>query len=390
MAKRCTFQNIRELAFHQNHATVSIYLPAPDPGTGGHENEIRLKNHLADLSKRLTEIELPRVSVDQVFEPVRHLLEASSFWRAEHDAVAVIVDESYFRVYVVQRQTEELAVIGTVPHLTPLVAAVQDDEEFYILSVSKNAFSFARASRDRLQPIDFPDAPTGVADLHAPPDDRLRDLQQHSGGGVVGISRVARGEAAPIVHGHGARSGREEAHLLRYFLWIDRHVSRYLRGSNRPLVFAGDESLFPAYREISMYRHLLDDYVPGNAEARSTDVLLSEARRCVESARAGRRRDTIDAVAEAIGHGAGTANVLETVSAAREGRIDTLLLVDGSHAWGSLGPGGAARLNGHGDPRTEDLVNLSAVHTIRTAGEVVVVPGTAMPDGVVVQASYRY
>lgn len=390
VARTCTFEDIRELAFHQNHETVSIYLPKPEAGRGRNQNELRLKNHLSSVRKRLDALATPRARTEQILAPLERLLETSSFWRSQREGVALIVDESYLRVYAVPGESAvELERIGSAPHITPLVAAVQDAAEFFVILVSRNDASFARASHDGLERIDLPDVPSGIGGLFVD-ESRARDLQYHGGRGVVGAPNVTRGASDLIFHAQGQQQSREAARIRHYFREIDRHVSRYLRGSDKPLVFAGDESLFPLYRKVNTYRHLLGDTIPGNPANRSADELLAEARRCVASVTADIRAEAIAAVVGSIGRGAGCTNVADALSAAREGRVATLVTVEGTYAWGKVDSNGVPEIHAERRLESEDLCNLAAIHTIRTGGSVVVVHQSDLPDGVELAASFRY
>ena len=79
------------------------------------------------------------------------------------------------------------------------------------------------------------------------------------------------------------------------------------------------------------------------------------------------------------------------VPAAWDGRVDVLFVAVGTRMWGTFVPDTRAVELGEQEPgRTEDLLDLAAIHTILNRGTVYAVPPANMADDTASAAILRY
>jgi hypothetical protein len=160
---------------------------------------------------------------------------------------------------------------------------------------------------------------------------------------------------------------------------------------NAPLVFAGDVSLFPLYKQANSYPSLVESFVRGNPDALSATELHAQAWPLVQEQLDAGRRKTLAAVEEAVGSGKGSTDIAGVIGAAVGGRVETLLVASGEHVWGRYN---AAEQNVQVLPDraadSEDLTNVAAVHTLRNGGSVLVVEPGELPFAGAVAAAYRF
>ncbi len=106
----------------------------------------------------------------------------------------------------------------------------------------------------------------------------------------------------------------------------------------------------------------------------------------MQSAAAARIRESI------LERGERGTTALETiVTAAHEGRVDTLLVAENGHCWGSFDP--ATRTVARHEarqPGDRDLLDVAVTQTLRNKGRVIPMAPEALPDAEGAAALLRY
>jgi hypothetical protein len=173
----------------------------------------------------------------------------------------------------------------------------------------------------------------------------------------------------------GTLSDREAAgeYLHHFFLLVDRGLTPVLAG--KPLLLAGVHEEVSAYRRAANYRPILEPEISGSIEYLALDEL---ARRAAGAALAHYHKlgERVFAEYREMNNRHRTlGDVREVLRAATQGRVHQLCLR--AHT--------ALR-----DATGEDLLNAAAVETLRTGGEVFVLPETSMPATEPAAAILRY
>ena len=189
-------------------------------------------------------------------------------------------------------------------------------------------------------------------------DEYVSSLQFHSHT-VDGASGAA--DANAIYHGHGAGSNADKKEeLLKYFRKLDDAINQFMRVEAAPLVFAGVEYLFPIYQQANNYRSLVDQPVTGNHDDASADELHALAWKLVEP-RFGKQRDKVlEKYGTLAAQDRATDDVEHAVKAAREGRVETILLAEGVRRWGTVADDGTTTQIDENSPEGENLLDHAA------------------------------
>jgi hypothetical protein len=93
-------------------------------------------------------------------------------------------------------------------------------------------------------------------------------------------------------------------------------------------------------------------------------------------------RRAIDLFHQAAGAGRATSDVKRVIPAAYRGEVETAFVALGKHLWGVLGPGtNEISLHEQQETGDEDLLNFTAIHTLRHGNTVYVLRPEDLPAG---------
>jgi hypothetical protein len=190
------------------------------------------------------------------------------------------------------------------------------------------------------------------------------------------------GSWGAIFHGQGVGIDDAKDDLLRYFRQIDRSLHELLREGRAPLVLAAVEYLWPIYHKASTYPHLLERGVAGNPDSLSATELHDQAWVVVQPHFRKAQEGAAALYARLAGTGHTSNDLEETVQAAHQGRVEILFVASDTERWGTVDAAeGRICLHAQAEPGDEDLLNLTALHTLAHGGTVYVVPPSDVPGG---------
>jgi hypothetical protein len=156
-------------------------------------------------------------------------------------------------------------------------------------------------------------------------------------------------------------------------------------------VLAGVEFLFPLYRQASDHPRIVDGGVTGNPDELSAEDLHERAWPLAEPHFTRSREQAEARFRELLGTGQASGQLEAVVTAAHDGRVDTLFVALDARRWGTFDPDRrTVALSDHNGPGTEDLVDLAATRTLLAGGTVYAVESDRVPEGGEVAAVYRY
>jgi hypothetical protein len=383
-----TREDLKQLVERQEGPCVSIYQPAhragPDTRSYAQQDPVRFKNLLREAEQRLRAGGVAAPAAAELLQSSRRLLDDPVFWQYQADGLAVFVAQGAMRTFRVPVGFEELVVVAPSFHIKPLLPLLTGDGLFYVLALSQNEVRLLAGTRDHMGEVELPGAPRSLAEALRY-DDPERQLQFHTGTPGGGARRAA------MFHGQGTGVDDAKTNLLRFFQRVNRSVSGLIRNPSVPLVMAAVDYSMPIYREANTHPSLLERGVAGNPEGLRPDELHARAWPLVEPYFRRAREEAIARYLELKGTGRTVNDVGTMVPAAWDGRIEVLFVAIGVRVWGTFAP--ATRTIEIGDEapgRNEDLLNLSAIHTVLNRGTVYAVPSAEMPDDAPGAAVLRY
>lgn len=366
-------QIIHSLLEEPSNVCVSIFMPMFPWGREVQQNEIRFRNLIKDAAELL---EKDRVCTSEQGDAIIKRLNAFAdnhdheVWRHAAPGLAVFVTPDGLDSIALGNRIAEQVHVGERFYLRPLLPALHSDGQFVLLAVSQNQVRLFEGSRDALQRRASEDLPDNLR--QALGIDEYRTSLQH-------FSYAQGGDVGTMYHGHGAGEDDHKANILQFFHRIDGPLNAYLNGRSDPLVFAGVEYLFPIFKEVVSYPHLLPDCVSGNFDDTNPNVLLPKAWEVVEPYFREKTSKAIAAYHDAYGQNRATADLETILMASEMGAIETLLIRDKATFWGHLDRQGHIQEDCGPNEDNCDLLDDAAVETLKHGGDVFVVAPEAFP-----------
>jgi hypothetical protein len=350
---------------------VSLFVPVAHGPSGTEQTRLRIKNLVADARRQLVELDADPA----MLAPLEADTEVAHEWPHEAGGVAVFASPAGVQAYSTPHALDELVVVAARFHLRPLLRRWQDNGEFLVLALSHHSIRLLRADRWQFVREEVEGLPE-LAESSNDESTAHRSLQFHSDGTGVRF------------HGNGDDDAKE---ITRKFVQdVARAVDDHLAGSMLPLVLACVDYLHPMFRAASHYDHLVDPPIVGNHDGDSDEALWTRAWSIVED----RFRDATEATdrwARRSRQGRTVAGLHDALEAAAQGRIETLFVRRGAHAWGRVQDTQPLRFETEArGAGTEDLFDRAALLTLRTDGQIVQLSDGSMPSLEPIAATLRY
>jgi hypothetical protein len=312
----------------------------------------------------------------ELLAPLEHLAEEREI-EAGGPPLAIFRSAEILERYVVPSHQAEALTIASHFYLLPFVATVFAPQDFFILELNTKRLRLLRYTYGKCAELALPAAiPPGLeaAGGFDQPDHTL--MNRSFAGPSVGTMPGVR---------FGTLSDREAAgeYLHHFFELVDRGLTETLGG--KPLLLAGVHEEIAAYRRVARYEHILTPELAGNPQhlsfaqiaARAAEMALAHHQMAGERWLADFR--------EMPDRGRTADDVRQVLGAAAQGRVHRLCVRDQTKVIGPMEPElDSAHLG------REDLINAAAVETLRTGGEVFVLPQDRVPVTHPLAAILRY
>jgi hypothetical protein len=382
--KQLSRGELEALMQRREGACVSLYAPMVKAGPETQQNAIRFKNLVRKAADALEAHGLGPKEAEAFLAPAFDLIDDTPFWQHQSDGLAVFLAEGFFRCYRVPVEVRELALVEERFHLKPLLPLLSGDGRFYVLALSQKRVRLLEATRHSVHELDLGDLPTSLNEAVGYEVEETH-IQYHTG------TKTARAGDSPVYHGQGGGEDDTKAEIRKFFSLLDRGVTALIGDRSAPLVLAGVEFLFPIYRQSSSHPALVEGGVPGNPEELTAEELHERAWPLVEPVFTRSQESAADRYGELAGTGHASSQLEEVITAAADGRVETLFVALGTRRWGWFDPDGRrVELAEQDGPGHEDLVDFAAIQTLLKGGRVFAVQPEQVPEGAPVAAVYRY
>jgi hypothetical protein len=379
-----TTAKIRDLLNAQHSPCISIYLPTHPAGKDAKEDSIRYHNLIRLCERQLNERGLTGERAQRMLEPALALINTTAIWNHARSCLAVFIAPDVFNVYVLPHECREQAHVGTHFYIRPLIPLLSSDGEFRVLVLSQGRVALYMATLRDLQEEPLPDAPHRIEDLTK--YDQLEGgyVQRHAG------PRGGHTQAA-VYHGQGSFAGKDQRKRMaaEYVKAVRKAVEKKLATDTRPLVLVAPEYIQSVYREGSHYPHLLAEGVVIGPDHMENTELHEAAWNVARPYFTQRMQDRVAQYANLLGTGQASDQLEEIVSAAEQGRVDTLFIDPRSQAWGAMDNG---RPVVHAKPQKgdEELLDRAARHTLSNSGLVFALEPDRLSSRGPASAVFRY
>jgi len=377
---------LKSLIAQQGKWCVSLYMPTHRTGREQQQNQIRLKNLLAEAEAKLLANGIRRPEVQKIMQPVEPLLWNRDFWQHQGDGLAIFLTNDFHKVYRLPAEFEELVITGTSFHIKPLLPCLGRGKRFYVLAVSLNNVRLFEGDADTISELTL-SFPTSMNDALWM-DDPEKYLNLHAGS--VSMSKGRGG--AGVFHGHDPHD-EDKKNILRFFHSVDQGLYDLLDEKDIPMVLAGVEYLLPIFREASSFHNLLEDSIPGNPDREEFKELHERAWKIVKPIFEESQKKAVGKYEQLRGQGSelATSDLRGVVRAAAFGRIETLFVPLGAQKWGRYdAEKNKVYLAQETGLENEDLFDIAASETILNSGQVFAVLPEQMPGDGEIAAILRY
>jgi hypothetical protein len=290
---------------------VSMYLPT-QPG-GSEQGPIRWKNLLRQAEERLVARGMRWAGATEFLDPLRQAERDDTFWKSQSDGLAAFHAPGLTRFYRLPAAFDETVVVGPGFYVKPLLPLVEEDERFYVLAISRNSIRLFHGTHFSVSEVDTRGMPHSLAEaLRFHDTDEPLIFHTHPGLGL--------GRWGALFHGHGVGIDDRKIDVGLYFQQIDRGLHELLRQERAPLILASVEYLWPLYRAVNTYPHLLAAGIPGSPDRLSPRELHDKAWSLLKPLLEETRSKAVALYAQLAGTGRTSDSLDEVVAATQQGR----------------------------------------------------------------------
>jgi hypothetical protein len=365
-----TRADLRTLLTARERPCVSLFLSTH---RGGAEvDAIRFRVLLAKAEEQLLAQGLRNPEVSDFLQPLQALRDDTTFWRNQCDGLAAFLARDFLRVYRLPCAFQDEVEVGGHFLVSPVLPLLHGDGRFFVLALSQNSVRLLQGTRFTISPVDLKGVPRSLADA----------MRTHDKDEVLTFhTRPTSGDSwAAIFQGHGVGIDDKKDDLLRYCQGVDRGLHALLREEKAPLVLVAVDYVMPIYRQANTYPHLLENGIDGNADRLSDKELHERAWAIVTPRFQESLRQAIARYHHAAKAGKATNDVARIVLAAYRGKCETTFIARGKHLWGILDPAtDSVAVHQQQELGDEDLLNLTAIHTLRHGNTVYALHPEEMP-----------
>ncbi len=362
---------------------VSLFMPTHRAGRETEQGPIRFRNLLREAHEQLLAKGLRAAKVGEILKKPQRLLQDKGFWQRQSDGLAVFFSSDAFHHFRLPLAFEELVVISKRFLVKPLLPILTSDGLFHVLALSQNQVRLLEGTRHTVDEVALEGLLQSLAEAF-PEAPAEKQLLFHSG------TPTGAGKRAAVFYGREISNVNKDR-LLRWFRMIDKNLHSLLSDSRSPLVLAGVDYLFPLYREVNTYPHLMDEGIPGNPEGLRPEELHGPAWALVEPIFRQSREAAAAHFRQLAGTGQTTTDVREALTAAHHGRVDVLFLPVGVQVWGHFIPeNDLVDVHESPEPGDENLLDLAAIQSLIKGGTVYAVAPQEVPEQAPLAAIFRY
>jgi hypothetical protein len=359
-----------ELAGEQGKYCISIYIPTQRIGENK-ESWHMLKNQVSGIEKQLTGFNLKRNEIDKYLDPVKEILNDSSFWRHLSDSLIIFRNKEKFITKNLPLEVDEFSLVSDKFYLLPLLDMFNQDNTYFIFLLSLKKNKLFQATQNEISEVFTEDVfPEDVYDSAG------KDVEQKS----LQSRGEQTGEGFALFHGKGEGKDDKKIERYKYLRDISHAIDDLLEGYSIPLVIASTEDLFSQFHDISSCKNVYPTCVAGNYD--NEDILLVHEKAnellvpYFEKVRNEKKKKYLEAPDDLI-----NSITEEVIKEAHAGQIETLFVEKGRIIWGSYNKEtGELNIHKEKEPLDNCLLDFTARIVFLKGGQVFIEETGNMPE----------
>lgn len=365
---------LKALAEEQSDCFITMLLPTHRHSPDYKQDHIRLKNLVAKAETLVPEKLQSKGLLD---EPTKRI-DDDHFWQHQLDGLAVFVTPQSTRYRQLDFSVPERVFVNSHPLIRPLVPRFDRVDRATVLTITWDSAQLFTYQNARMEVDDDDSFPIRFEDISGVRDheDQLQLHSQRQGGGP---SAGGASEAA-MFHGHGSGERQVDADRQQYLSAVASAFSKAVYGNSGKAVVVGTDEVLGHFKAVAKRDDLVEvtgspaEYKPNELSARVTDAL----QHCCD----GQKKQLQERVGQAIASDKGTVNLVKIHQAAKQSRIDTLLLLGDQEVWAEMNddqlailqeisPASASISDHQSDENQFELVNALVIETLKQGGSVI-------------------
>lgn len=356
------------LAEYHGLNCISLYIPTFRAGeeVDSHKGELRLKNLIKELKKKLEEKKLNSREISKLIQPLEELIEDVHFWRNQSDGLALFLNDGNMETFTLPLHFDEFIYISDHYYLKPVVSLFSDNGKFYLLTLSLKNVRLFEGSRHTIAELDVSDIIPGQLEDVVGYDYEDKSLQFRTGHG----GNPAQKDAGASFHGHGSGKDDEQHEIDKFFRAVDEGVMKILHDQKDPLVLACVEEYYAKYKKANNYKYLYHKFIDRNPDNEDPIFLHELAWGLLEEDFKKERKQKTEQFLDLSAGGRTSSDLKEIIPAAVDGRIDTLFIQPDKEAYGIYNHETHEVLMGEEHSGAAGLFNMAAVNTLQNSGQV--------------------
>jgi hypothetical protein len=389
-------RDIEKLLNVQNNTNgalcISIYIPTHRAGheTLNGQDHILFKNKLKEARTLLARHDVAESEIDSYMKPAEELLNDTNFWRHQAEGLAVFITKGHSAHYTLPVAMPDVVYVLDQFYFTPMLPILSQNGRFFILSLNREKISFYEATIEKIRAIDI---------SSFVPDTMNRALKFDIKGNDQDFTNsTTTVNGTNIVHGPGSTKGDEEHERVREFmLEVDNNLQQILHNETEPLVLAGVDHYCGIFRNISKYKHIVENHINLNETiaGMSPNAIHEKALEVMKPLMQQSHSDSLSRYENVAGTGVTSEDIATVAAEAVHGRIDTLFIAPSNPVWGRYDAKKAtAEIHKDYQRGDDDLINLAAIKTLSQGGKVFVSSynglAEAGEEGGSMKALFRY
>lgn len=371
---------------HNNGPCLSLYLPTGRRYPDRRQDPVHFRNLVRDAEEKL-ESELDPLARNAFLRPLHELATNEAFWAHSLEGLAVLRTLDSFEVFPLPRPVPERVVVSDRFHLMPLLRIEQSANRFELLALTRDHIRLYRGSRDGIEEIPL------HAEVPRTIEEALGGKHTEKSESAAGIGKMGAGsEHMAMHHASNLRKDDIEMDTARFFRVVDKAIlTHHSKHSGLPLIIAGLPDNLSAFHAVSHNPQLLPDGIHGNPEALTYEAMRDQAIAMLATRHSNALSHWLELYGAQHKRGLAADAYHDVALAALGGRVRVLLVEDGRVVLGRVDPEtGAVYVKRPENGSTDDVIDELAEITLRTGGEVVMVPADKMPSDTGVAAIYRF
>lgn len=366
----------------QEPPCLSVYQKTHRRHPENQQDPIRFRNLVKKLEETLAGT-YPKREVESLLRPYYDLVEDHRFWNHTLDGLAVLGAPGTFKIYRLQEDVKDIAVVSDTFYTKPLVRIFQSYERYQVLSLTRNEIRLYEGTKDSLDEVPLAD---GV------PRTMVEALGEQTTPPHQTVASYGGTKGPAMHHGHGGKKAENEVDAERFFRIVDKAIlDHHSQHARLPLVLAALPENQGLFRQISQNPWLAEKGIVMNPDALGNGVLQEKAWSVVEPQIRERTAAMLEDYADAHAGNLASEDLEHVAAAAAAGKVSVLFIDNDARIRGMLDrQTGTIAPDESGGPAAGELLDDIGELVLQKGGTVRVVPSDVMPSRTGIAATFRF